>query len=64
MAAAREEHLSNDEKERQAALDLSWAKGQDDLVDPERRAALEAALENVNTDAPRLSRSEFLSIAR
>jgi len=62
--SAREEHLTEDEKERQAALDLSWSKAQEDLADPERRAVLEAALENVNTDAPRLSRAEFLLIAR
>lgn len=60
MAAAREERLSNEEKERQAALDLSWAKAQEDLADPDRRAILEAALENVDTDAPRLTRAEFL----
>ena len=62
--AAREQRLTEDEKERQAALNLSWAKAQEDLADPKRRAILEAAIENVNTDAPRLSRAEFLLIAR
>ncbi len=64
MTAAREEHLSEAEQERQAALDLSWAKAQADLADPARRATIEAALENVNTAAPLLSRAEFLLLAQ
>lgn len=61
VAAAREEHLSNIEQERQVAFARSWDNADAALADPEFRADLEAAIERVNASiAPRLSRDEFL----
>ena len=47
---------------RQGALDRSWRVGQQALNDPAMREYLERSIERVNrSDAPRLSREEFLA---
>jgi len=60
--AVRRDDLSPDEQDRQRALDRSWAGAQEALKDPDFRARLEASIARVNaSDAPRLTREEFLA---
>ena len=60
--AVRHDDLSPEERARQRALDRSWRVGQQALNDPAMREYLERSIERVNrSDAPRLSREEFLA---
>jgi hypothetical protein len=62
MAAARHEHLTDDEQRRQRALDRSWAAAQESLSDEDLVADLRARIERLRkSDAPRLSGEEFLA---
>jgi hypothetical protein len=61
--ALRREDLGPEERERQDALDRSWAQAQRDLADPELRDYLEESLRRLDAakPAPLLSREEFLA---
>jgi len=60
--AARHEHLTDDEQRRQRALDRSWTAAQAALSDEDLVADLQARIDRLRTsDAPRLSREEFLA---
>lgn len=61
--ALRREDLRPEERERQEALDRSWAQAQRDLADPEFRSSLEESLRRLDAQepAPLLTREEFLA---
>lgn len=63
VMALRREDLKPEERERQEALDRSWAQAQRDLADPEFRGYLEESLRRLDArePAPLLTREEFLA---
>lgn len=60
--AVRHEDLNPEERDRQRALDRSWAAAQTGLSDREFRARLQASIDRVNrSDARPSSGEEFLA---
>ena len=62
--AMRHEDMSDDELQRQAALERTWVGAQGSLADPEFRAYLETSIARLNASGSRttLTRDEFLSL--
>jgi len=65
MALHRED-LTQEQLERQQALDRSWAQAQRDLADPEFRGYLEGSLRRLDAKrpGPLLTREQFLAQTR
>ena len=60
--AVRHEDLNPEERDRQRALDRSWAAAQASLGDPGFRARLQASIDRVNhSNARPISGEEFLA---
>jgi hypothetical protein len=64
--ALRREDLTPEQRERQEALDRSWAGAQRGLADPEFRRYLEESMRRLDEKepAPFLTREEFLAQTR
>jgi hypothetical protein len=59
----RHENLTEEEQALQSEFDHSWARAQETLADPVKRAYLQESIERVNasTSSTRLTKDEFLA---